>query len=110
MIIVSDPKRVILGYSKEIPITGQTTSQITVEFNAIAGINAGGFTNDEGIIDGWNHLGTGGKTYGFIIHGAKLIYNSFDTTDHFPIDCVAVTSSGKLIAGKYIWPKVEVEF
>ena len=101
MMIISDPKRVIAGYSGELPKTGQTTSQIVMGFNAVAGINAGGFTNDEDRTDGWNHLGTGGKPDGFIIHNANIIYNAFNVPDHDPVECVALTASGKMIVGTY---------
>lgn len=64
LLIINDPSRVKLVSSPRLGTSGATTSQIIEEFDAVAGINAGGFQDDA--------LGTGGKPAGLVIEDGKL--------------------------------------
>lgn len=64
LLIVSDPSRVKLATAPRLGKVGSTTSQIVEEYDAIGGINAGGFADDA--------LGTGGKPSGILIEDGEL--------------------------------------
>jgi len=93
LMVVYDPTRVVVGYSDEMPKSGQTTSVIAKRNGAVAAINAGGF-----IDQGWT--GTGGAPMGFIIHGGKVVYNQLKSESKKQ-DTVAFTEEGMLIVGKH---------
>lgn len=93
LMVVHDPMRVAVGYSSQIPKSGETTSTIAKKNGAIAAINAGGFLDR-----GWT--GTGGAPMGFIIHGGKVAYNNADS-ENVRQDTVAFTRDGMLIVGKH---------
>lgn len=63
---VNDPSRVKLVTAPKLGTVGSTLSQIISSYDAVAGINAGGFADDA--------LGTGGKPSGIIIEDGKLKY------------------------------------
>jgi exopolysaccharide biosynthesis protein len=65
LLIVNDPSRVKLAVAPRLGEVGATTSQIVEHYDAVAGINAGGFKDDA--------LGTGGKPDGIIISDGKLM-------------------------------------
>lgn len=65
LLIVNDPSRVKLAVAPRLGEVGATTSQIVEHYDAVAGINAGGFRDDA--------LGTGGKPDGIIISSGKLM-------------------------------------
>lgn len=93
MIKVSDPTRVVIGYTQHIPKAGETTSSIAKRNESIAAINAGGFV-DIGF------TGTGGAPLGFIFHDGKLVYSQQDRDD-IPQDTIAFTKEGKMIVGRF---------
>lgn len=64
LLIVNDPSRVKLAAAPKLGEVGSTTSQIVEAYNAIGGINAGGFADDA--------LGTGGKPSGILITDGEL--------------------------------------
>jgi len=67
MLIVSNPKRIGVGSSKNLGKGGMTLSSIVKNYGAIGGINAGGFGDP-------NLTGTGGKPNGIIVEGGKIKY------------------------------------
>lgn len=74
LLIVKDPSRVKLVTAPRLGTVGATTSQIVEAYDAVGGINAGGFADDA--------LGTGGKPSGIIIEDGVLktpdsIYESY---------------------------------
>jgi exopolysaccharide biosynthesis protein len=93
LMVVHDPTRIVVGYSSEMPMAGQTTSVIAKRNRAVAGINAGGFVDE-----GWT--GTGGAPMGFIIHEGKVVYNQLKS-ETIRQDTVAFTGDGMLIVGKH---------
>jgi exopolysaccharide biosynthesis protein len=93
MMIVYDPTSIVIGLSGLLPKSGETTSEIAKRNNAMAAINASGFTDN-----GW--VGTGGSPIGFIIHDSKVIYNQIKNEKEKQ-DSVAFTVDGMLIVGKH---------
>lgn len=93
LMVVHDPMRIAVGYSSQIPKSGETTSIIAKKNAAIAAINAGGFLDR-----GWT--GTGGAPMGFIIHKGKVVYNTAKS-EKVRQDTVAFTKEGMLIVGKH---------
>ncbi|MCR5135569.1 MAG: phosphodiester glycosidase family protein [Oscillospiraceae bacterium] len=72
LLLVRDPKQVILGTSA--PFVQQAGLQLTdmvAKYDGIAGINAGGFNDDNG-------LGNGGTPLGLVISEGELLWGSLD--------------------------------
>lgn len=70
MLIVHDPKRVMLGISGTFASEpGLQLTELVKKYNAVAGINAGGF-NDEG------GSGDGGTPQGLVIYNGELIWGN----------------------------------
>ncbi len=93
MIIVDDPTRLKVGYTKLMPKAGETTSSIARRNGAIAAINGGGFLDKE-----W--AGTGGVALGFVINNGKYISGKL-TNNYTKRDTIAFTKDGMLIVGKH---------
>lgn len=92
LIMVHDPTRIRVGFSKDLPVQGETVSSMARRNGAVAAMNAGGFT-DEGTV------GTGGKPLGFIIHEGQAVYSEIGMD--VPMDTAAFTSEGMLIVGRH---------
>ncbi|WP_369704584.1 phosphodiester glycosidase family protein [Clostridium moutaii] len=60
LMIISDPSKIFLGIAPKFGHTGATLSEIVKSYNAVGGINAGGFLDD-------NLMGTGSKPDGIVI-------------------------------------------
>lgn len=93
LMVVYDPTRIITGYSSQLPVSGETTSQISKNNAAVAGINAGGFMDR-----GWT--GTGGAPLGFIVQDGKVVYNQIKN-ENVKQETVAFTKEGMLVVGKH---------
>lgn len=91
LMLVYDPSRIKVGYSKNFPKSGETTSSIAKRNGAVAAINAGGFMDV-----GWT--GTGGAPMGYIIHEGKVVVNQKSNT--VKQDSAAFTDQ-MLIVGKH---------
>jgi exopolysaccharide biosynthesis protein len=94
MIIISDPTKVKVGYSSKLPTMGESTSTIAKNNKALAAINAGGFSYN----DGWSSIGD--KYEGYIIHNGKVVGNSHNNDD-VKDDAIGLTAKGELVFGKY---------
>ena len=89
LLIVSDPKQVILGTSDEfVKQPGLQLTDMVAKYNGIAGINAGGF-NDE------NGTGSGGIPQGIVIVDGQVIYGN----DLTPYHLVGLDRDGILHVG-----------
>ena len=76
LMIVSDPKRVILGTSDAyIKQPGLLLTDMVAKYDAVAGINAGGFRDDEG-------LSNGGTPSGIVISEGQLVFGDLYGTYH----------------------------
>jgi Exopolysaccharide biosynthesis protein related to N-acetylglucosamine-1-phosphodiester alpha-N-acetylglucosaminidase len=96
LLVVKDPTRVHVGYTSKLGKEGQTVSQIAKDNNAVAAINAGGFT-DKSANSTW--AGNGGQVLGLIMTGGKVI--SYDSDENSKTDMIALTKEGRLLVGKY---------
>lgn len=67
MLIVSNPKKVILGSTNNLPNSGEKLNDMIKRYNGIGGINAGGFVDEGGV-------GNGGTPTGIIIEDGKIKY------------------------------------
>jgi exopolysaccharide biosynthesis protein len=97
VIIVKNPKKVKVGYTKKIGKEGMITSKLAYEYGAIAAVNGGGFRGNS---SGLSWAGTGGIPSGIIISDGKIIYNDVKD-DNMKIDTMAITEKGHLLVGKY---------
>jgi exopolysaccharide biosynthesis protein len=91
--VIYDPRRVKVGYSSQMPVSGETTSTIAKKAGVVAAINAGGFLDS-----GWT--GTGGTPMGYIIHNGEIIFNEAESLKKKQ-NTVAFTKDGMLIVGKH---------
>lgn len=97
MLVINDPTRVKVGYTKKLGREGQLTSQIAKDNNAVAAINGGGFTDNSS--DGmWT--GTGGQPTGIIMSNGQIVSNDIKSEDE-KRDVVALTKKGLLLVGAY---------
>jgi exopolysaccharide biosynthesis protein len=69
MLIISNPKRVVAASSERIGKAGMKLSDIVKDYNAVGGINAGGFSDEGG-------HGNGGVPTGFLIEGGKVLFGN----------------------------------
>lgn len=97
MLVIHDPTRVKVGYTKKMGREGQLTSQIAKDNNAVAAINAGGFTDKS---SGTLWTGTGGQPTGLIISESEIKYNDIKSGDE-KRDTVALTDKGILLVGPH---------
>lgn len=70
MMIVKDPSRIVVGTPNEYgpEVTGEKLLAIIEKENAVAGINGGGFADENGV-------GNGGTPLGFVIKNSKFLCN-----------------------------------
>ena len=74
LLIVKDPSRIILGTSDNLGHqAGLQLTELVAKYNGVAGINAGGF-NDE------NGLGNGGIPQGLVITGGEMVWGNAGST------------------------------
>lgn len=90
---IADPRRVQIATSSQLGEKGETTSNIAVNNQAVAAINAGGFYDDNG-------TGTGRKPYGFIIHNSEFLLGK-SCLPQETNDFVGFNKKGSLLVGKY---------
>lgn len=89
LLIVNDPSRVKLVSAPKIGKVGSTTSQIVEAYDAVGGINAGGFEDDA--------LGTGGKPAGLVIENGEITFGSKTAT----YSVVGMDNNNKLVVSNY---------
>ena len=76
LLIVADPKQVILGTSDEfVKKPGLQLTDMVAKYDGLAGINAGGF-NDE------NGTGNGGVPQGLVITNGEIVYGDAGVVYH----------------------------
>lgn len=89
MMIVKDPTRLFVGTLPQYDgRDGQTLDDLVKNHGAVAGINAGGFEDEQG-------FGNGGTPIGYVIHDGQIKYGSGGTTG----TVVGFDANGKLIVG-----------
>jgi exopolysaccharide biosynthesis protein len=94
--IIHDPTRIEAGYSKFMPVKGETVSSIAKRTGSIAAINAGGFRDT-------NWTGAGGIPIGPLMHNFKFLSGKpNDKSDKWKLQTtIGFTESGILVVGKY---------
>ena len=89
LLIVSDPKQVILGTSDEfVKQPGLQLTDMVAKYNGLAGINAGGFNDANG-------PGSGGIPQGIVIVDGEVVYGN----DLTPYHLVGLDRNGILHVG-----------
>jgi len=95
VLIISDPTRVKVGVTSKLGKEGETVSQIAENYDAVAAINGGYFTDDQGA-EKWTQ--NGGTPTGYLMSEGVEKWNKV-RNESSPI--VAITSEGKMLIGKY---------
>jgi exopolysaccharide biosynthesis protein len=98
LLIIHDPTRVKIGYSKKLGIEGELSSQIAEDNGAIAAINAGGFSDSSSSDSKWT--GTGGTPTGMIMSNGVIKFSD-STSPSKKTDVTAITKSGQLLVGPH---------
>jgi len=101
-LVIKDSTRVKIGYTSELKVEGETTSQIAENNDAVAAINGGGFT-DQSSNALWT--GNGGFPIGLIMSGGKIIFNDIGANGES--DLLAITKEGVMLVGKYSVEKLQ---
>jgi exopolysaccharide biosynthesis protein len=91
LLTVKDPKKVKLIVTSTMG-RGERVSSMVKRTGAIAGVNAGGFSDP-------NWKGNGFKPIGLVISGGKIYYNGLGSKNSVQI--VGIDKNGKMLAGKY---------
>ena len=97
MLIIHDPTRVKVGYSSNLGVAGEMTSQIAKNAGAVAAINGGGFSDKSGNTK-WT--GTGGMPIGILMSQGKIISNTIKDNNS-KNDVMAITKDGVLLVGPH---------
>jgi exopolysaccharide biosynthesis protein len=90
MLIVSNPNRVGVASSDKLGNSGMKLSDIVKDYNAIGGINAGGFADEGG-------HGSGGTPTGILIEEGKVLHGK--ENQRFPL--IAFNEDSVLVLGNY---------
>ncbi|MDD3224670.1 MAG: phosphodiester glycosidase family protein [Clostridium sp.] len=98
-LVIHDPTRVKVGYTKNLGKEGQLTSVMAEGYNASAAINGGDF-QDEASSGGQKYTGTGGKPVGILISNGKVISDCFGNPNQ-KLPAFGINKDGKLLVGKY---------
>lgn len=90
LLIVQDPSRVFVGVSNNLGASGQKLLDMTKSYNAVGGINAGGFEDTDGV-------GNGGQAYGLTISKGKTLSQPINGK----VPLIGFTKDNKLVIGNY---------
>ena len=94
---IKDPTKIKVAMTKELGKSGQKTSDMAKDNNAIAAINGGSFVDESS--DGTKYAGTGSYPGGYVISDGKVIYPTSDIDENQKENVLAFTKSGHLIVG-----------
>ena len=90
MMTISDPTLVRVGVSNKLGSYGQKLDAMCESLGAIAGLNGGGFSDQEG-------TGNGGYAEGIVMKDGEIIWNSTPGKTH---SVIGITYEGKLVLKK----------
>ncbi len=96
MLEISDPSKVILGVSKYFGVKGQKMPYLLENYNAIAGINAGGFGDAKG-------FGNGGIPIGLVISEGNVLHMPNKSS----YNVIGFNKENILVTGKYSRAELE---
>lgn len=95
LLVVSDPRRVKVGYTRNLLQVGETTSGIAKDHNAAVAINGGGFSG------GASWTGTGAVPTDFLFSNGNLVWKEAGLSSDTPCNVIALNSRGELIVGDH---------
>jgi len=95
MLIISNPNRVVMGVAPSIGKYGMKLDEIVKSYDAVGGINAGGFEDDNGV-------GNGGTPQGLLISDNKVIFGNENTK----YNVIGFNNEAKLILGQFTLKEV----
>ena len=95
LLIIQDPSRVFVGVSNNLGASGQKLLDMTKSYNAVGGINAGGFEDTGGV-------GNGGQAYGLTISQGKTLSQAI----YGKVPLVGFTKDNKLVIGNYTMDEI----
>ncbi|GKU27624.1 exopolysaccharide biosynthesis protein [Clostridium folliculivorans] len=96
LLIVKDPKRIELGVTKDLTRFGVKLDDMSKENDAIGGINAGGFEDENG-------QGNGGTPTGIVVKDGEVLYKT--KNDSYSI--VGFNKQGVLVLGNYSLSQIQ---
>lgn len=96
MMEIPDPSWVRLGVPKNFGKHGTKLPNIITDYNAIAGINAGGFADGNG-------FGNGGTPVGMVVVDGDIIYNSSATYHNL----IGFNEDNVLVIGRYTTSEIK---
>lgn len=97
MLTITDPERVFLGTPKMLGEYGSKIATLTKNYNAIAGVNAGGFSDENG-------KGRGGTPTGIIIQDGDIKYVD-ESIERFNI--IGFNKDNVLVIGQYTLSQIK---
>lgn len=102
LLIIKDPKRVSLGVAENLGSYGEKLDDMCNRYGAVAGINAGGFEDENG-------QGNGGTPTGILIKDGEIKYFQKPTgwTEDSKISLIGLNKHGILILGQYTLEEVK---
>lgn len=95
LLVVSDPTRVKVGYTRFLLKVGETTSDIAKDHDAVAAVNGGGFSG------GSSWTGTGAVPTNFVFSNGSLVWKQSGLSDGELCNVIALDKQGKLIVGSH---------
>lgn len=96
---IKNPTKIKVAMTKYLGKTGQKTSEMAEDHDAIAAINGGSFIDVSS--DGIVYAGTGGEPGGFVISGGEVVYPKSGVDESKVENVVAFTENGTLIVGDH---------
>lgn len=93
VLVIYDPTRVKVGITSKLNIEGETVSKIAENYDAVAAINGGYFTDDNGA-EAWTQ--NGGNPTGYLMSEGVEKHNDLENRSE-PI--VAIKNNGTMIVG-----------
>lgn len=94
-LVIKDPTRVKVGITSKLNKEGETVSEIADNYDAVAAINGGYFTDDEGA-EKWT--ANGGIPTGYLMSEGKEVHNDVGQES---TTMVAITRDGIMQVGKF---------
>ncbi len=102
---IKNPLKIKVAMTKYLGKTGQKTSEMAKDNNAIAAINGGAFVDKSD--DGTLYAGTGAIPGGFVISGGKLLYPQItDLNSKNKENVIAFTKEGQLVVGSHSYDEL----
>ncbi len=89
LMIVRDPKRVIVGVTNQLGVVGQPLAEMIESYGGVGGVNGGGFED-------LNGTGNGGIPDGIVIHEGKLLYGQYKTAPTAVLDADGILHVGNM--------------